>query len=165
MTFSPVPKYSFRKLTDISPDFLGRLGIRFLMLDLDNTIAAYREHSAPDSIARWAIEVKNCGVELFIVTNSARKDRVSTFAEALGAGMVTGARKPSPRNIILTMNKTGYGAGSSAFIGDQVFTDTIAANGAGVVSIIIKPRKLSNPFLALRYALEAPFRAMCKNRY
>ena len=52
MSFSLTPKYSFQELTDISPAFLERLGIRFLMLDLDNTLAAYGERLPSDRIAR-----------------------------------------------------------------------------------------------------------------
>jgi hypothetical protein len=164
MSFSLVPKYSFRSLTDVSPDFLNRLGIKFLMLDLDNTIAGYSENTLSESVSRWAAEIKSCGIELYIVSNSIRKKRVRAFARSLGIGVIMGARKPSPKGVLRAMAAAGHSAGDSAFIGDQVFTDTLAANRAGVISIIVDPRRFTNPFLALRYAIESPFRAACRKR-
>lgn len=163
MGFSPVPRYAFRDATDISPGFLSKLGIRFLMLDLDNTIATYKEHSPADDIAQWAVEMQNCGVELYIVSNSTRKNRVEVFAETLGIDYIKGARKPSPNSILTVMEAKGVSAGESALVGDQIFTDAIAANSAGIISMVVRPRRLSNPILAIRYAIESPFRAKCRN--
>ena len=163
MSFSPIPQYSFQKLTDISPDYLERLGVRFLMLDLDNTIASYRERLPSADVLRWASELIDRGIQLYMVTNSFRKRRVKPFAEALGIGVSMGAGKPSPKCIIRAMEMTGHERCDSAFVGDQIFTDILSANRAGVVSIIVKPKHFTNPFLALRYGIEAPFRAMCKN--
>lgn len=164
MRFSIVPDYSFRGITDVSADFLEKLGVKFLMLDLDNTIAAYDEPSPHESVARWAAEAKGRGIRLHIVSNSVREERVEAFGKALGVGVITGARKPSPRGILQAMGSVGAQASESALVGDQAFTDTLAANRAGVLSIIVRPRRFTNPFLALRFALEAPFRAMCRNK-
>ena len=158
------PRYAFRDITDISTGFLDNLGIRFLMLDLDNTIAAYSERSPADDVASWAAGMKNSGIKLFIISNSIRKTRVDGFAETLGIGFIKGASKPSPKELLKTMDSAGYVPGESALAGDQIFTDTLAANRAGIVSIIVRPRRFTNPFLVLRYWFEAPFRAACKNK-
>ena len=164
MSFSLTPQYSFQELPDISPVFLKRLGIKFLMLDLDNTIAAYGEDFPSDRVARWAEEMKVHGIDLYIVSNSGRKGRVEVFSEALGIGAVMAARKPSRKGLHRALATAGFSTENSALVGDQVFTDTLAANRAGVVSIIVKPRNCTNPVLALRYVFEAPFRAACKKR-
>ena len=164
MGFSPIPRYVFRELTDISPNLIKKLGIKLLMLDLDNTVAAYSEHSPSDSIARWITEIKNSDIELFIISNSSRTGRVDSFAKALQIGYITGASKPSPNGVTLTMKKKGFSAKESALVGDQIFTDVLAANRAGVISMIVKPRRFTNPFLAIRYVLEMPLRAMCRNK-
>ena len=164
MSFSLIPEYVFCNVTDITPDFLGRLGTRFLMLDLDNTIAGNNERVPSDKILRWAENMKNSGVRLFIVSNSRRRGRVEAFAEALGISYIKGARKPSPKGVLRAMVEAGYGACDSALAGDQIFTDTLAANTAGAVSLVVRPKSCKNPFLALRYALELPFRALCRNK-
>ena len=62
------------------------------------------------------------------------------------------------------MNIKGLRADQSALVGDQIFTDALAANRAGIISMIVSPKRLRNPLLVLRYAVESPFRAMCRNR-
>ena len=59
------------------------------------------------------------------------------------------------------MEQTGFSTDNSALLGDQIFTDTLAANRASVISIIVKPRSNKNPFYSLRFIIEAPFRAAC----
>jgi len=164
MSFSPIPQYSFREIFDVSPGFLKDLGVSFLMLDLDNTVASYVEHMPSDSITEWVAEMKAYGIGLCIVSNSVRKDRVDNFSRSLGIEFIKGASKPSPKGILQAMADAGFSADDSAFIGDQLFTDTLAANRAGVVSIVVRPRRFSNPFYALRYASEAPFRAIGKKK-
>ena len=164
MGFSIVPQHTFREITDITTGFLEQHGIKFLMLDLDNTIAAYDEHVFSDDVSQWITEVRSSGVELFIISNSTRNKRVEAFSKSIGVGFIMRSGKPSPKSVLRAMEITGFDAGDSALAGDQIFTDALAANRAGVVSIIVRPRHFTNPFLALRYYIEVPFRAMRKNR-
>jgi hypothetical protein len=164
MSFSLIPKYAFRHVTDITIDFLRRQSVKFLMLDLDNTIARYDESLPSGEISRWAEELQNGGVTLFIVSNSILKGRVEAFAEAMGIGYIKGANKPSVKGIFRAMETAGFIAAESALAGDQIFTDTLAANSAGALSLIVRPRSRQNPLLALRYGIELPFRAFCKNK-
>jgi len=163
--FSLIPEYSFRCITDVKADFLKQLGIKFLMLDLDNTVAAYNEHVLSDEISGWISDMKSNGIELFIISNSTREKRVSSHSESIGADFIMQSRKPSPKSLHDAMEKAGYGPDESALAGDQIVTDTLAANRAGVISIIVRPRRFTNPFLALRYYIEVPFRMMCKNKF
>jgi len=134
------------------------------MLDLDNTVAAYSEQVPSEDVAAWVNDMKSSGVELYIISNNRRKTRVDTFAHALGIGFMKGASKPSPNGLLKAMEATGYMPAESALAGDQIFTDTLASNRAGIVSIIVKPRRFSNPLLALRYGFEVPFRALCRSK-
>jgi len=163
--FSLIPQYSFREITDIKTDFLEQLGIKFLMLDLDNTISAYNEHAFSEDIMQWITNVKNSGVELFIISNSTRKKRVESHSDSIDTKFIMQSYKPSPRSLLQAMETSGFTTDVSALAGDQIATDTLAANRAGVTSIIVRPKRFTNPFLALRYLVEIPFRAMCKNKY
>jgi len=162
--FSPVPRYSFREVTDITAEFISGLGIRFLMLDLDNTIAAYSEHTLSGSVSSWAADMKAGGIKLFIISNSKRQARVKAFASELGTGYEMNARKPSLKGIVKILAMAGCGASETALVGDQIYTDTIAANRAGIMSIIVRPRRFTNPLLALRYFFELPLRMLCRNK-
>ena len=164
MSFSLVPHYAFREFTDITPAFLKGLDLRFLMLDLDNTIAIYNKNEPTDSAGKWADEIRSSGIELFFISNSKRKNRVEDFANEFKIDFIKAANKPSPAGILRALEIKGFRANESAFLGDQIFTDTLAANRAGVISIIVKPLSLKNPFLAIRFAIESPFRAACAGK-
>jgi len=163
--FSLIPQYSFRDITDVTTEFLEQSGIKFLMLDLDNTIAAYDEHVMSDDIMQWIESIKNSGTELFIISNSTRMHRVKSHSESIGTEFIMASCKPSPKSLHDAMEASGFEPGISALAGDQILTDTLAANRAGIVSIIVRPRSFTNPFLALRYFIEVPFRAMCRNKH
>ena len=162
--FSIIPHYSFRDITDVTAEFLESKGIKFLMLDLDNTIAAYDEHVMADDVMQWIENLKNNGVTLFIISNTTRKKRVESHCESIDVGFIMQSLKPSPTSLFQAMETSGFTADVSALAGDQTFTDTLAANRAGVVSVIVRPRRFTNPFLAMRYIAELPFRALCRNK-
>jgi len=164
MSFSLVPNYSFRSLCAVTPEFLISRGIKLLLLDLDNTMAPYGTVTPPEEIASWADNMKKNGIELFIITNNTGSKRVESLAAAFGIGFIMSAKKPFVSGIKRALKQLGRTPAETALAGDQVYTDIIAANSAGVFSIIVEPLKLRNPMLNLRYWLEAPFRAMCKNK-
>jgi HAD superfamily phosphatase (TIGR01668 family) len=164
MSFSLIPRYSFRKLTDITPEFLLGKGISLLLMDMDNTIAPYGM-SEPDEFTRdWVHTMKTAGIELFIVSNSRRVGRTERFAEILSIGYVKEAKKPRTRALRRVLEIKGVEPKNAALVGDQIFTDTIAANCGGVLSLIVKPIAFTNIFLALRYWAEIPFRALCRGK-
>ena len=164
MSLSLIPEYSFSRVTDISPEFLKEKKIKFLMIDLDNTLAAYDEHYPSDDIHKWLSNIKDSGITPAIISNSTRVIRVYTFAEAFDINSAEYARKPSTGNMLHLMETSGYQENESALIGDQIFTDVLAANKAKVLSIIVKPRKFTNIFLFLRYGIEKPFRSLARNK-
>lgn len=128
------------------------------MFDLDNTIASYDEHAPADDVLAWFDRLRADGIGFYLLSNSKRTERVETFAKALNMSYIMNSQKPSPRALLHAMDMAGCSADASALIGDQIFTDVLAANRAGVKSIIVYPRKFTNPFFKLRYYLEKPFR-------
>ena len=164
MSFSPVPDYRFKELCDISAGFLIKNGVSWLLLDLDNTIAPYGVASPSEEVVAWADQLKGAGISLHIVSNSKKTGRVSSFADALGISYIYRAKKPSPRAVRELLQKLKVAPSKAALAGDQIYTDVLAANGAGVMSIVVHPIKFTNPFLALRFALELPFRALRRGK-
>ena len=158
MSFSPLPGFSFRSLTEVTPDFLIAHGIKFLMLDLDNTLAPYGELQPTQAVIKWVNSIKTAGITLFFISNSKKPTRVEVFSHSLGIEYLKEARKPSPTKLLHAISKSGYDKCEAALVGDQIYTDVLAANRAGVISIIVKPISLKNPLLALRFACESPFR-------
>ena len=164
MSFSPVPDYSFQKLDDLTPEFLRCIGVSLLLCDLDNTIVPYKSTGMPTrDITEWAEGMRAAGVDLFVVSNT-HSDRAKTFATALDIPYVQKARKPMLKGMKIAMKETGKAPEEAALVGDQIYTDVIAANRMGVCSILVKPIKLGNVLLAVRYLMEIPFRAIGRRK-
>ena len=164
MNFSLIPDYSFHALTDISADFLTERGIQLLMLDMDNTISPYGVTEPDEETRIWADNIKAAGIELYIVSNSKCPGRTEQFAKELSIGYIKAAGKPKPGALNKVMCIKELLPEQCALAGDQIYTDTIAANLAGVTSLLVYPIKFTNIFLKLRYWAELPFRGLCRNK-
>ena len=55
------------------------------------------------------------------------------------------------------LQKFGVPAEEAALVGDQIYTDTLGANGVGVRSILVKAIDNHNFWLKARHVLEKPF--------
>ena len=59
------------------------------------------------------------------------------------------------------MEQAGVTKEQTAIVGDQIFTDILGGNRAGVSTILVRPIRLAgNPGRYLRYAAELPFRLL-----
>lgn len=163
MSISPLPDVKFRRLVDIRPRDMEELGISLLLLDLDNTISPYKVEAPDEETVRWVDMMKEGGIDLYIVSNN-KGTRPEVFAEALGIPFIKRAGKPSPRGILEALERTGTDKRATALAGDQVYTDMLAANQAEVTGILVEPIKFTNPFLAIRYFFELPFRREKRKR-
>ena len=164
MPFSPLPKLMTDKLTDITPQLLRSRNIRLLMLDFDNTIVPYTTTVPTPEMEQW-LERMNAleDIRLCIVSNS-HNDRVPRFCRERGIDVITHAKKPFPKGINECLAKYGIPAAEAALVGDQIYTDTLGANGAGVTSILVKAIDNHNFWLKARHVLEIPFIFAAKNR-
>ena len=160
----PIPDYSCRDVTEITPALLAEDGIGLLMLDLDNTIAPYRTTQPDPAVTAWVRGMKDAGIDLHFVSNSKRPDRVEHFAGLLGIDYVKAARKPGTKALKEVMASYGREPETCALIGDQIYTDVWAASRAGCRSFLVYPIRFTNPLLFLRYLAEAPFRALRRKR-
>ena len=156
-----LPKYIFRKLTDISPEFLHATGLSILLMDFDNTMLPYTKDVPPSELLQWAQNMDSSGIQLCIVSNS-KRSRVPEFSKAYGIPCVTHAKKPGSKGIRRALENMG--GSSAALVGDQIFTDVLGANCSGITAILVKPIDNHNIWLKLRHVLEQPFIALARKR-
>ena len=163
MPFSPLPKIITEKLTDITPELLRARNIRLLMLDFDNTIVPYTTSTPTREMTDWLREMNTSDIALCVVSNS-RNDRVKKFCDAYGLDCITHAKKPFPKGIRQCLETYQIPASQCALVGDQIFTDTLGANCAGVRSILVKAIDNHNFWLKARHVLEKPFIYFARKR-
>ncbi len=154
-----VPKLKLDSIYDIKPELLQKKNIKLLLMDLDNTISPYSGSEPSEALKRWKEELISAGVGLFIVSNT-RTDRAKRFAGLWGVPYVDHAKKPFSDTVENVIKKMGAKREETALVGDQIFTDVWAGNRAGILSIVVKPIELGNPFRRIRYWGESVFRAM-----
>ena len=157
MPFSFLPRLMTEKTTDVTPELLRSRAIKLLMLDFDNTIVPYTTTVPTPEMEAWLADMNALpDIQLCIVSNS-RNDRVPRFCRERGIGVITHAKKPFPKGILECLAKYDIPASQAALIGDQIFTDTLGANGVGVMPILVKAIDNHNFWLKARHVLEMPF--------
>lgn len=163
MRLSFLPRWQTDRVTDITPAFLKSKGITVLMLDFDNTIVPYTTSTPTPEMAQWLEMMKASEITLCVVSNS-RKDRVKVFCQQYGIPCITHAKKPFSKGINKCLEQFSVKPESCALVGDQIFTDTLGANAAGVSPILVQAIHNHNIWLKLRHIAELPFIFIARKR-
>ena len=163
MPFPFLPTWTAADVTGISAEFLQGQGISLLMLDFDNTIVPYTTNIPTKEVENWLMAMKRSGLSVCIVSNS-RKSRVPEFCKAYGLDCITHARKPFSKGIRQCLQRYGIIAEASVLVGDQIYTDTLGGNCAGVRTVLVRSIHNHNIWLKLRHIAELPFIFAAKKR-
>ena len=156
------PDYRFKTIKDIPESFFSDNGIKFAVLDIDNTLVPYTSPLPDETALAFLERLKNEGIEYAFVSNN-NWDRVTAFCEGMDIYFIAKSGKPFIRNIKKVMKKFGAKKESTVLIGDQVFTDVYAANRAGITSVMVDPIEAKEtPFFGFKRAME---KIVLKNYY
>ena len=151
-----MPDYIFAKFDDITADFLRGLGIKALLIDIDNTLAPYEVAEPDERIAAWFKMLRENGISATLVSNNGR-ERVELFNRSLGLPYYYKSGKPFAKNLKKAMAAMGSDKSNTAMLGDQLLTDAAAGKHIGLTTIIVPPiRDKSNLFFRSKRALEVP---------
>ena len=163
MPFSLIPKLILPSLTDVTPELLAARGVRFLMLDFDNTIVPYTTNEPAETMAAWLRQMQASEIRLCVVSNS-RKPRVVEFCQKYGLDCITHAKKPFQRGIRECLARFSLNPAECALAGDQIYTDVLGANCAGMTSILVSAIHNHTIWLKLRHIAELPFIAIGRRK-
>ena len=154
-------RFTAHDIYELTGEALARLGFKLLMADLDNTLVPYGVPLPDERLKAWRDDLAAHGITLFVLSNNRRENRPRTFAEALDVPYIGHAGKPKTPSFMKAMEWMGVTREQTAIVGDQVFTDVLGGNLAGVSAILVEPIRLAgNPGRYLRYAVEVPFRLL-----
>ena len=163
MSFSLLPRFQADAVTDIPISALKEMGVRLVMLDFDNTLVPYTADEGTEQALYWLRQLREEHFEICLVSNS-KKMRVKHFGVCHGIDFITHSRKPFSDGISRCLKKFKMRPEQCVLIGDQIYTDVLGANCAGVTSILVKAIDNHNIWLKLRNIAELPFRYIAKNR-
>ena len=137
-----MPEKVYKDLARIPWDELSSSGIKTALLDFDNTLG--RDHATePEEFSYNCVKmIEEKGIKCCLVSN-AKSGRSAKIAEMLGVPCVTYANKPGTSGVIKAMELMNSTPAESVMVGDQIFTDVIAGNRAGLRTFMVE--KLYKP--------------------
>lgn len=133
------PKYYVSNFEHISIERLKANGIKLLLCDIDNTLVSYDEKHPSKSVVDFIEKVKSEGIEVALCSN-ASKVRATRFSKDLNVSKTYYlSMKPLGHNFKKAMRLHNLKANQVALIGDQMFTDILGGNLAGLYTILTAP--------------------------
>lgn len=126
------------RLCNVSLEELSAAGFRGLIVDLDNTMVAYRQSEVVADHLAWVTEARERGFAMVMVSNNFT-DRVRTVAEQLQITCIPNALKPLPFGFIRALRVLNLPRNQVAVVGDQLFTDVLGAKICGLYTILTEP--------------------------
>ena len=140
MKFTFVPEYYFETFDKASAEFLLGIGVKGIVLDVDNTLEPYENPTPGAHVVAWLESLKAVGISAAIVSNNGG-ERINLFNEKLGLPAYYKAKKPFKKNVLNAMQDMGTDKSNTILMGDQVFTDVWAAHNTGLKAILVPPIK------------------------
>ncbi|MEM8602713.1 MAG: YqeG family HAD IIIA-type phosphatase [Cyanobacteria bacterium P01_H01_bin.121] len=112
--------------------------LRGLMLDIDETLLPSSLSEASPELQAWLQTLKP-HYKIWLVTNNLNVPRIRRIAQDLDLPYLLGAAKPSYRKLKQAALAMDLPLDQIAMIGDRLFTDVLAGNRLGVMTILVKP--------------------------
>ena len=157
MKFTFVPDYRFQTFDLASAEFLSSIGVKGIVLDVDNTLEPYENPLPTEAVREWLESLKANGIRAAIVSNN-DKERIELFNKDIGLPAYYKAGKPFKKNVLSAMKDMETKPEETILMGDQIFTDIWAARNARIRAILVSPIKdKRDAFTKLKRLLEKPF--------
>ncbi|MEN1759274.1 YqeG family HAD IIIA-type phosphatase [Anoxynatronum sibiricum] len=127
-------------LQEIPLQQLQSIGIKGLMIDIDNTLVAWDQSEPAQEVRQWVTRARTLGFQVVLVSNnhSLRVDEMQAFFMVHGFSK---AKKPTLGTLKKAIRLMGFPRQQVAMIGDQIFTDVLGGNRLGVYTILVTPIK------------------------
>ncbi len=135
--------YYFPSLDEVDPAKLRAKGIRFMIIDMDNTLIPSKDVIIPERTMEYVQRVKDAGITAVVVSNNVSK-LTEERCRQLGLGYFSFALKPLPFGFHKALRQYGFQARETVVIGDQIVTDILGGNHLHMMTILIDPVSKEN---------------------
>ncbi len=132
------PTYIYERVDKIPFEILEKHNIKGIMFDLDNTLTDYKGIMSEEKI-EWIKEAKKRGINVCILSNSHRQNKIRDLMMKLDINGLNFAMKPMLKGYKYALNLLDVKKENACMIGDQIFTDIWGANRFGIMSILVRP--------------------------
>ncbi len=156
------PDLIVRGVENVDLEELWQRGIRAIILDVDNTLTAWRSEHIPAEKLQWIQRAKQ-RFKMCLLSNTIFMRRLRRLGERLGIPYVGRwglGRKPFRGGVSHALALMGADPRHTAIIGDQVFADVLAGKRMGMLTILVDPVAPEREMVLTRFwrVLERPLR-------
>lgn len=155
------PNSYFKKVEEITIEFLQKNKIKALILDMDNTLIDYKKNITKE-VEKWAKDLIGQGTKLYIVSNTSNKEKVQSVAKKLGIPYIYFAKKPLKSGFKKAQKNLQEKPENIAVVGDQIFTDVIGGNRCNMYTVLVDPILPKDFWYTL---WKRPIENIIKNKY
>lgn len=139
------PTFIVDSILDIPLEDLKSTGITTLLVDVDNTLLSRSNRSLDLDTLNWIELVRSLGFNIFVVSNNSSRRRILKICKQAQLTGLYFSMKPLPFSINDLLDSETLTQNECIMVGDQVLTDILVANSAGMRSVLVDPldKKLS----------------------
>ncbi len=132
-----VPNMYKENIFSINYKKLKKIGIKYLIFDLDNTIALVDERKTPKKTKELFERLKKDFTVLIISNNT--KKRVKEYSDQLEVDFISMAMKPFTKGLVQVKKRYGCKKKEMCMIGDQLMTDILSGNLYTICTVLVDP--------------------------
>lgn len=133
-----IPDVYQKSIYDISYKKLHQCGIKCLLFNLDNTLVPLNSKEPTDKLIEFITNLKEQGFKI-IIYSKCSKNRIQPFKEKLEVDCCALKRKAFDKKINEILKMFNLKQAELAIIGDQMVSDIVSGNKAGVTTILLNP--------------------------
>ncbi len=133
------PRLYLSSVQQIDLEELKQRGIKALLFDLDNTLLPRHQKQFSKATLQWLKKLEAAGFKWMVVSNNNHSERLESLMQPLGVPYIYKAKKPGKRAFLKAAARLGVQPSEAVVVGDQVITDMLGANRAGIYSILVQP--------------------------
>ena len=130
------PDKYYKDIYSIDYKKLKKDNIRYLLFDLDNTIARSYDKLPPKEAIELFKKLQKEGFTTIIISNALPR-RAKRYAEKLSSDYYYLSQKPNKKNYLKIIDKYKTNVDEMICIGDQIYTDIKGAKRLGIKSILV----------------------------
>lgn len=132
------PTFWLKNVLAIDEAFLRKHNVRALVLDMDNTLSMHGNPAAEEGVSEWLDKMRSLGIKMRVVSNNTKK-RVAPLAAKLGLPFTANGAKPLTFGVNRAVKEMKVSKSRTLVVGDQIFTDVMAGNLAGIRTVLVEP--------------------------
>ncbi len=132
------PNDNFKKVEEITIEYLKENKINGLILDVDNTLVDYTK-KMKEPVEKWLRNIANSGILVYILSNTSDEKKIIEITKKVDIKYIYFAKKPFKKGFLKIQKEFGIKPENIAVVGDQIFTDIIGGNRCKMFTILVDP--------------------------